>query len=449
MTRPGLRRRLVLTAIGVVAVALALITVGFNLVLDRRLSDDAQSVVRSRVQAGLALVSVEHGHLVVEDTPHDNILEERVWVYEGTRAIERARVPAGVNAEVERLATVRRITTVEADGQLLLAHPIRDHGRQVGTVVGAVSLLPYQHSRRLTLITSVALSVAMLAALAAIVWLLVGRALRPVARMTAQAAEWSDHDVDRRFALGPARDELTGLAATLDALLGRLSASLRHEQRFSAELAHELRTPLTKLRAEAELALARERPAGELREALAAVVGYTDRMSAVVDTLMAAAERAADPRGSTVDAREAAEAAVAACAAEAAGAGVAVAAEAAGPGPIEVDADRDLTVQILVPLLSNAIRYGRSSVRLDVARDGEAVAFAVRDDGPGLDPGEAESVFEPGVRGGAGNGSPGAGLGLALARRLARLAGGDVVAEPAPGPGGGAGGRFVVRLPAS
>jgi signal transduction histidine kinase len=68
----------------------------------------------------------------------------------------------------------------------------------------------------------------------------------------------------------------------------------------------------------------------------------------------------------------------------------------------------------------------------------------VIDDGPGLTPDEVESVFEPGVRGSAANGSSGAGLGLALARRLARAAGGEVLAEATP-----SGGRFTARLPAS
>ena len=85
--------------------------------------------------------------------------------------------------------------------------------------------------------------------------------LRPVARMTRQAAAWSEHDLDRRFALGEPHDELTELAATLDGLLDRLAASLRREQRFSAELSHELRTPLARVIAEAELALRRERDA--------------------------------------------------------------------------------------------------------------------------------------------------------------------------------------------
>jgi signal transduction histidine kinase len=79
-----------------------------------------------------------------------------------------------------------------------------------------------------------------------------------------------------------------------------------------------------------------------------------------------------------------------------------------------------------------------------VSRDGEQVAFRISDDGPGLEPDELDSVFEPGVRGRAANGEPGAGLGLTLARRLARVAGGDVVVEDAV-----AGGTFVARLPAS
>jgi signal transduction histidine kinase len=443
MSGTSLRRRLVLAATGAVALMLAVFAVVFNVVLDKRLSDDAQSVVRSRVQAGLAVVTVEDSHLKVEETPHDTALDERVWIFEGGHAIDRAHAPAPVQIAVNQLATENTLTTREVGTQRLMVRPIFDRGKRIGAVVGSVSLTPYRHSQNIVLIASLVLSLATLLALALVAHALVGRALRPVALMTAQASDWSEHDLDRRFALGPPRDELTGLAATLDALLGRLSAGLRHEKLFSAEVAHELRTPLSKLRAETELALARERSAGELREALEAVLGYTERMTSVVNTLMAAAEMEADPHTGTVDAREAAEAAIAAVADSAKEKGVSLTPEPAAE-PIEVDADAELTVALLVPLLSNGIRYGRSRVRLTVARDGETVAFSVTDDGPGLQPDEVESVFEPGVRGTAANGSPGAGLGLTLSRRLARVAGGDVVAEAGP-----AGGRFVVRLPAS
>jgi len=98
----------------------------------------------------------------------------------------------------------------------------------------------------------------------------------------------------------------------------------------------------------------------------------------------------------------------------------------------------------LHPVVENACRYGRSAVRVAVAREGSTVLFSIDDDGPGVEDAEQESIFEPAVRGSAGRSSAsGAGLGLALARRLARAASGDVIARP------GHNGRFVVRLPAA
>jgi len=111
---------------------------------------------------------------------------------------------------------------------------------------------------------------------------------------------------------------------------------------------------------------------------------------------------------------------------------------------VRVGVDRDLAERILHPVVENALRYGRGEVRVRVARNGSAVLFAVDDDGPGVRPEEHEEIFEPTVRGSAGRSSEsGAGLGLALARRLARAVSGDVEAHP------GASGHFVVRLPAA
>ena len=83
-----------------------------------------------------------------------------------------------------------------------------------------------------------------------------------------------------------------------------------------------------------------------------------------------------------------------------------------------------------------------SQVRVSLGRLGNGVAFVVEDDGPGVRADERETIFEPGTRGSAGlHDGNGAGLGLSLARRLARSAAGEVRAEP------GDGGRFVVTLP--
>ena len=149
----------------------------------------------------------------------------------------------------------------------LRAEPARTGGERIGTVVvGRVARGPYEHTEHLALHRACSLLDACILALGVLVARrVVGKALQPVADMTAQAADWSEHDLDRRFDLGPPRDELTALSATLDRLLARIESSLRHEQRFSAEMAHELRTPLSVVRGEAELAL--PRPGGSAGDA--------------------------------------------------------------------------------------------------------------------------------------------------------------------------------------
>ena len=96
--------------------------------------------------------------------------------------------------------------------------------------------------------------------------------------------------------------------------------------------------------------------------------------------------------------------------------------------------------------MENACRFAKSKVSLSARRKGKEVWFVIEDDGPGVLEDERERIFEPGVRGSAARdrrqGSRGAGLGLSLARRLARAASGDVGLES-----GESGTRFVIRLP--
>jgi signal transduction histidine kinase len=150
----------------------------------------------------------------------------------------------------------------------LYATPVIESGKRYGAVVAGVSLKPYEQTRRTALYASLGLGAAVLLLVALTARWLLASSLRPVARMTRLASEWSERDLDRRFAIGEPRDELTDLAATLDGLLDRLAASLRREQRFSAELSHELRTPLSRVIAGTELALRRTRTTEEYRSAL-------------------------------------------------------------------------------------------------------------------------------------------------------------------------------------
>ena len=177
--------------------------------------------------------------------------------------------------------------------------------------------------------------------------------------MTDDAADWSEHDLDRRFNRGEPYDELTQLAATLDALLERLSASLRHEQRFTAELSHELRTPLAKIAAESELALRRERTGEDYRASLEAVQRNAEQMTRTVEALVAAARQEAGLSRATSDARDGVRAAVDAVRGHAEAAGIET--ELVLPeAPVQVAIEPELLERIVQPLLDNALRYGRS-----------------------------------------------------------------------------------------
>ena len=332
---------------------------------------------------------------------------------------------------------------MKATDERLFALPVTSGGRRVGTIVAGLSLSPYEQTERSALLASLAFAATLLlVSWGAARWLL-RAALEPVAEMTTLASTWSETDLDRRFARGEPYDELSRLAFTLDRLLDRIAASLRHERRFSAELSHELRTPLAKVAAEAELALRRPREPEEYRRALSVILANTDQIARIVDALFAAARAEAGPRG-VADASDAAQSAVESCAELAAERNLDLAVD--GARTLRIGVDRDLAERILHPVLDNACRYGRHSVRLSIGRDNGSVSFTVADDGPGRHRGGARDDLRAGRprRTPASTPAPSAGLGLALARRLARSVSGDVEAEPSS-----AGGRFIVRLPSA
>jgi signal transduction histidine kinase len=299
----------------------------------------------------------------------------------------------------------------------------------VGAVVVALSVAPLERLQQEVLFGSLVVALLVLGFAFVAIRSAIEGALRPVAEMTAQAEDWGAHELDRRFALGAPRDELTGLASTLDGLLGRIAASRRHEQRFASEVAHELRTPVAGVRARAELALAVEGEDAdeERRSALEAVVAQAARLDETISVLMAVARQELDPSSGAVD--------LAALAREIDGVDI-----DEPPGLPAAEGEPDVVRRALAPLVDNARRHARSRVRLELSAGQGRVRLAVRDDGPGLEPDLHDRAFEPGARAGGPGG--GAGLGLPLARRLARSCGGDVFAGPGPG------GCFVLELPA-
>jgi signal transduction histidine kinase len=435
-----LRGRVTLASALALAAGLAVLTIGINLLISHQLDADASTVLRERANAELATLEFgPHGAIIAHDAPNDAALDRYGWVFaRDGRAVEHPPTTPEVQRAAAALAgTTRPVDRDVGDRVRLRAMPAYDAaGRRSGAVVVGESLTPYAQSQRVVLVATLAIGVFVLAAGTLLVRRAVDKALRPVADMTERAADWSEHDLERRFNLGPPRDELTALSATLDGLLARLGSSLRHEQRFSAEVAHELRTPLAGIRGEAELALAEPSVGGRTRDAFEQILRGTERMQSVIETLVAAARRDARGVPGSCDAAIAADAAADAVRPIAERTGVRLELRAR-PNVVLVGADEDLVAQALKPLIDNAVRHAGAAVTVTVGRaDGEAV-FTVADDGPGFGP-DAGAPFEPG-----NSTAGGAGLGLPLARRLARSCGGDVKAEP-----DATGGCFELRLPA-
>jgi signal transduction histidine kinase len=108
---------------------------------------------------------------------------------------------------------------------------------------------------------------------------------------------------------------------------------------------------------------------------------------------------------------------------------------------VRLGVDAEVVERIVAPLIENGCRHARSAVTVTVAREGTTGVISVSDDGDGVASGDLERIFQPGVRLAPRPDEATAGLGLALARRLADAAGGSILAHPGPG------GRFTVRLP--
>ena len=325
----------------------------------------------------------------------------------------------------------------------LYATPITSDGRRVGTVVAGVSLAPYEQTRKTALELSAALAVLLFIVVLLVARSLLSHALHPVSVMTQEAAAWSAEESDRRFALGPPHDELTELASTLDSLLDRLAASLRHERLFSAELSHELRTPLARILARSEMMLTRERTTEDYRDALEAIRASATQMTRTVEALVSEARAQAKGVRGSCELADVLAMVVSASRESARQHGCRIEIDMPARPP-RVGADAELVERIVQPIVENACSYGSSTVRISVVPIGQSrVQLHISDDGSGIADEERERIFDPGYRGSASDANrSGAGLGLALARRLATSAGATIEA-----PRTSEGGLVVVELP--
>ncbi len=239
----------------------------------------------------------------------------------------------------------------------------------------------------------------------------------------------ADGDLSARVGLANASDQdIRQLADDIDDMVERLAQLVSTRQQFIAHAAHELRSPLTTLYGELSLAVRRKRSAESYRELIEAALAQTRRLKLLADDLLTLARLESG---------------------EVAAVGefdLASAIDGGAAGAEWIFTERQVVLKrppstwrirgtlpdaerVFRNLFENAARHAPvgGSVRVSTVRQGPNVAIDVCDDGPGVPPDEVDHIFEPFYRGSAQpSGSAGAGLGLAIARQLARQHGGDV-----------------------
>jgi signal transduction histidine kinase len=317
-----------------------------------------------------------------------------------------------------------------------------DQSVSVGGVIVQMADLPLELKRAAlsSLLTQggIGLAVVFVAALA-MGWMVAGRALSPLHRITdtarrIAAAPAADRGLHERIALAGPRDEFKKLADTFDTMLERLDQAFDGQRRFVAHASHELRTPLTLNRSLIEVAMRRPSASEDVVRLGEVLLDVNNRNERLIDGLLLLARSGSEITSrSYVDLSDVVEHVAALTDAEATSAGVTV---FATRSEAPVLGDAVLLERMVQNLVENGIRHNQREggwVRVHVRAAGFGrVEVVVSNTGPAVPTYDIPGLFEPFRR--LDNerlaGGPGLGLGLSIVRSVARAHGGDVHAAP-------------------
>jgi len=276
-------------------------------------------------------------------------------------------------------------------------------------------------------------------------YLLARQALAPVGAMSRKARQIGADTLAERIPVGHESDELGHLATTINDLLERLERAFASQRRFMADASHELRTPVAIIQGEADVTLSRAgRGADELRESIVVMQRAASKLTRIVQNLFLLARTDAGeyPMQRT---RFYLDDLIAECVRSlrniAAARGVRL--EQDGQTDLMIVADEELVMRMLLNVVENALKFTAAGGTVSVTAAGEEGAFVIRvtDTGPGIPEADRERIFDRFFRA-AGN-NAGAGLGLPIARWIAKAHGGSVELERSTGEGS----TFRIALP--
>lgn len=269
-------------------------------------------------------------------------------------------------------------------------------------------------------------------------WLLVGRELRPLARISAATRTIDANTLAYRVDLTGMPAELHDLGTNFNAMLGRLETAVNNLESYADNIAHEIRTPLNRIRLANEIALDKATNADELRTTMLNNAAECERLTRLLNGLLFLARAGKDKAqfpSMAIDPRSEIRTVHEFFADEAADKGVTLTDACRETGPIM--ADRDLFKQIIANLIANALKHtpAGGEVRVSCQRVGDDVIIEVADTGSGIAANELPHIFERFYRAGTPKEDSGLGLGLAIVKSITELYRGHINVTSEPGSG--------------
>lgn len=282
---------------------------------------------------------------------------------------------------------------------------------------------------------------ALVLTLSAVFWVVIGRTLAPVSAIRERADAITGSELHQRVPEPVGRDEISDLARTINAMLGRLESSAQRQEAFVADAAHELRSPIASLQARLETELLSPHTGTDDRMTRD-LLRETIRMGRLVDHLLLLARSDAGTISADkipVDMEEVVRDSIT----SAGTTNVPVTTEKVEP--VQVMGQPALLEHVISNLLDNAGRYANSSIDVSLRANGRHAILTVDDDGPGIPEHLRDDVLHRFVRVDESRerGTGGAGLGLAIVSEIVHVHAGEI--EITDSPTGGA--RVRVLLP--
>jgi heavy metal sensor kinase len=278
-------------------------------------------------------------------------------------------------------------------------------------------------------------------------YFLAARALAPIDQVTQTARHISANDLSARLNLPVTNDEVGRLVATFDSMLARLDEAFRRERQFTADASHELRTPLSAMQTIIDSILARRRTPAEYEQALLDLGQEAARMRTLTQGLLHLARQDAHKQATKfeqVDLAILLHDLVASFQPVAEEKGIQLKSTVPEEGLI-LKGDSDGLIRLFANLLDNAIKYTpQGSITVAAKVQGEqGLVVTVNDMGAGIPPEHIPHIFDRFYRVDGSRSTNGIGLGLAIARNIARAHGGEISVASVLGRGT----SFTVELP--